>query len=127
MTNLAGLKVLVVEDEASIALLIEDMLEELGCEIARSVAHLSDACRFALLAAVDFAVLDLNLHGKPAFPVAGILHDRRIPFVFSTGYGASGVPQEFRAYPVLTKPFTLDLLRNAIVRAVQPPVGESGS
>jgi hypothetical protein len=79
------------------------------------------------LAAVDFAVLDLNLHGKPAFPVAGILHDRRIPFVFSTGYGASGVPQEFRAYPVLTKPFTLDLLRNAIVRAVQPPVGESGS
>jgi CheY-like chemotaxis protein len=118
MTGLRGLKVLLVEDEGSVALLIEDMLLELGCEIAGSVAHLADACRMAATAAIDVAVLDVNLDGQPAFPVAKILQSRKIPFVFSTGYGASGLPDEFNRHPVLGKPFKTDDLQSGLLRAV---------
>jgi CheY-like chemotaxis protein len=108
----------VVEDEGSIALLIEDMLLELGCEIAASAAHLAQAREVACSAGFDFAVLDVNLAGQPAFPVAKILRERRIPFVFSTGYGASGIPEEFKGTPTLSKPFAVDELREKIAFAL---------
>jgi CheY-like chemotaxis protein len=118
MNGISGLKALIVEDEGSIALLIEDMLERLGCEIAASVARLSEACEVARTATFDFAVLDVNLDGKPAFPVADILRERRIPFVFSTGYGDSGLPAEFNGRPVLSKPFLTRDLQRAILQAL---------
>ena len=114
MNDLTGLKALVVEDEGGIALMIEDMLEELGCEIAASVAHLTQAGDLASTADVDFAVLDVNIAGKPVFPVAQVLRARKIPFVFSTGYGEGGLPPEFAGNPVVGKPFSIDGLRHAI-------------
>jgi DNA-binding NtrC family response regulator len=112
MADLAGMKALVVEDEAPVALLIEDMLLDFGCEIAASAANLDTAREHAHVATIDFAVLDLNLNGSSAIAVAHILRERGIPFVFSTGYGASGIPAEFASYPALAKPFTAeDLLR----------------
>ena len=62
------------------------------------------------------AVLDVNLRGKPIFPVAQILRDRGIPIVFSTGYGAAGMEPEWRAYPVIQKPFAIDGLGAAIAQ-----------
>jgi CheY-like chemotaxis protein len=121
MNDFFGLKALIVEDEGSIALLIEDMLLGLGCEITASAARLSEACEVAQTATFDFAVLDVNLDGKPAFPVADILRERRIPFVFSTGYGASGVPTEFIGHPVLSKPFSIRNLQSAILQALSRP------
>ena len=118
MTELSGLKALVVEDEGSVAFMIEDMLQELGCAIHASVARLEDARRIADTAMVDFAVLDVNLNGQFVFPVAEILRRREIPFIFSTGYGPSGVSDEFRNYPVLSKPFTIGDLQQKLVAAL---------
>jgi DNA-binding response OmpR family regulator len=118
VSDFAGMKVLVVEDEGSIALLIEDMLEELGCEVAASVAHAAAANEVAYTVAADMALLDVNLDGNPVFPVARVLRERGIPVVFSTGYGAGGLPTEFADCPVVGKPFTMEALRAAISAAL---------
>jgi DNA-binding response OmpR family regulator len=114
MTMLTGLRVLVIEDEGLVALMIEDMLVELGCEVVGSIAELSRACEAASAADIDLAMLDVNLAGKPVFPVAEILRDRAIPFLFSTGYGASGLPSEFADHEVLHKPYSNSELRQKI-------------
>lgn len=114
MSPLAGTRVLVVEDEGAIALLIEEMLEEFGCEVVASVARLAAACEIAGSVQVDLAILDVNLAGERVFPVADILRSRQIPFLFSTGYGASGLPAEYAARPVLHKPFSESELQRKI-------------
>jgi CheY-like chemotaxis protein len=114
MIDLKGLRTLVVEDEGAVALLIEDMLLELGCEIAASAGEFGKASELARSANIDFAVLDLNLQGVSALPIAQILRERRIPFVFSTGYGTSGVPQDFDSYPILAKPFVMADLQGKV-------------
>jgi len=132
MPELAGLRALVVEDEGSDALLIEDMLEELGCEVAASVATLSKAINAARTGTFDFAVMDINLDGDLVFPVAQILTERGVPFVFSTGYGRVGVPETFKECEVLNKPFELEefeaklltMLRRA--RVIQPRSADDG-
>ncbi|MCM2458962.1 response regulator [Pseudomonas sp. CG7] len=111
MTPLAGNRVLVVEDEGAIALLIEEMLEEFECEVVASVARLAKACEIARSVQVDLAILDVNLAGERVFPVAEILRGRHIPFLFSTGYGASGLPAEYAGCPVLHKPFSQNELQ----------------
>ncbi|WP_460322485.1 response regulator [Pseudomonas ogarae] len=114
MTPFVGVRVLVVEDEGAIALLIEEMLEEFGCEVVASVARLAAACEVAGSAQVDLAILDVNLAGERVFPVAEILQGRMIPFLFSTGYGASGLPAEYAGCPVLHKPFSQSELQQKI-------------
>lgn len=111
MTLFTGIKVLLVEDEGAIAMLIEEMLEDLGCTVVASVAQLAKALQAANVVDVDVAILDVNLAGERVFPAARILRARNIPFLFSTGYGASGVPGEFADCPVLHKPFAQTDLR----------------
>jgi CheY-like chemotaxis protein len=118
MTDLTGRRALVVEDEGAVALLIEDMLADLGCEIGGSAANLGKACELARTADIDFAILDLNLAGASSIPVAAILSDRHIPFVFSTGYGAAGAPEDFALTPILAKPFVIADLHEKIVAAL---------
>lgn len=118
MTEFRGIRVLVVEDEGVVAMMIEDMLQELGCEIVALVGRFADACRIAAVTQADLALLDVNLSGQRVFPVAEILREREIPFVFSTGYGSSGLPPEFSGYPVLGKPFSARDLRQAIATAL---------
>jgi CheY-like chemotaxis protein len=119
MNALDGLKALIVEDEAGIALLIEDMLLELGCEVAAMAALLPRACELACIEVIDFAVLDVNLNGQLVFPVAEILRGRMIPFVFSTGYGRVGLPGPFANEPVLAKPFAIEELERAVLDALK--------
>ena len=125
MVEVAGLAALVVEDEGVVALLIEDMLLELGCRIAASAARFDAAVELARTAAIDFAVLDLNLAGVSALPIAGILRERNIPFVFSTGYGMSGLPEELNSYPTLAKPFSFDEFRDKVCQALEGTRGAS--
>ena len=118
MSAFTGLKALVVEDEGAVALLIEDMLVEMGCEIVASVARFAEARSVAETAVFDFAVLDINLAGISALSIAHMLRERRIPFILSTGYGASGIPPELTGNPVLGKPFTRAQFRQAIAAAL---------
>jgi CheY-like chemotaxis protein len=111
MADLAGVRVLIVEDEGVVALMIEDMLLELGCEISASAANMAAAQKLAMSGAFDVAVLDVNLAGEPIFTVAEQLQNRGIPFVFSTGYGRAGVPEAFKHCQILSKPFAMEDLR----------------
>jgi len=119
MDELLRLRVLVVEDEGGVALLIEDMLEEIGCEVAASAARLARAYEAAQAETLDFAVLDVNVAGEVSFAFARTLVGRGVPFVFSTGYGNSGLPADLQNRPVLTKPFKLSELRQAMAAALQ--------
>lgn len=123
MSELTGLRVLVVEDEVAVAMMIEGMLQDLGCEIVASVARLPDARQAAAVAQIDLAVLDVNLYGQLVYPVAQILSERGIPFVFSTGYGASGLPSELASRPVLSKPYFTRELETAILTALHDSAG----
>lgn len=102
--RLQGIRVLIVEDETLVALMLEDMLEELGCLVLDIAWRLPQAIKVAETSNADVAVLDVNIAGERVDPVADILERRRIPFVFATGYGAAGLPQRLKAHPVLPKP-----------------------
>lgn len=110
MAEVSGARVLVVEDEGLVALMIEDMLEELGLKVVASAAHVTKACELATTASFDVALLDVNLAGELVFPVARILRDRKIPFLFSTGYGGQPLEKEFSDAPTIGKPFSIDQL-----------------
>jgi CheY-like chemotaxis protein len=110
----APLRILVVEDEMTIAMLVEDMLLELGHQVVDLAMRLPQAAELASTADLDLAILDVNLDGRKSFPIAEILGERGIPFIFATGYGASGVDPAFQGYPVLTKPFLVEDLDAAI-------------
>lgn len=107
---LRGLRVLIVEDEAMLASLLEDYLTDLGCEVIGPALHMKDAIQLAREAAIDGATLDVNIVGEKVYPVADILTERGIPFVFITGYGAAGLRECDRGLPVVQKPHFLETL-----------------
>jgi CheY-like chemotaxis protein len=114
-----GLRILVVEDEMTIALLIEDMLTDLGHQVVGLPMRLPPALEAARTAEIDFALLDVNLDGLMSFPVADVLRARGIPFAFATGYGAMGLDPAFRDEAVLKKPFLMHELEALIARAAK--------
>ena len=113
---LKGLRVLVVEDEALISMLLEDFLADMGCEVVATAARLDDAMAKARTLALDAALLDVNLAGQVSYPVAGVLQSRGIPFAFSTGYGTAGLPDGLEGAPVLAKPFQQEQLAEVLRR-----------
>ncbi len=98
-------RVLVVEDEMTVAMLIEDMVSELAYEVAAVVPRLEDAMRLSDSDDFDVAMLDVHLNGKTVFPFARELEKRGVPFLFATAYGGRGIPLEFQDHIVLEKPF----------------------
>jgi len=107
-------RILVVEDEMLIGMLLEDMLTDLGHEVAAIVPRLKDALAAVERETYDLAVLDVHLHGESAFPVADALIAKGVPFVFATGYGERGLPENYRGRPVLQKPFAKDDLERVL-------------
>ena len=89
----------------AVAMLLEDMLQDLGYEVVGPAARLAAALALAEGEALDGAILDVNLAGEPSYPVAEALGRRGVPFLFLTGYGSAGVEPAFRDRPVLQKPF----------------------
>lgn len=118
-------RVLVVEDEPMIALMIQDMLEELGCEVVGPVAQIEPALALADGEEIALALLDVNLDGEEVYPVADRLQQRGVPIIFLTGYGNAGVDARYRQCPVLTKPFPPAGLKGAVTALMQraPPAG----
>ncbi|PZO46727.1 MAG: hypothetical protein DCF16_18665 [Alphaproteobacteria bacterium] len=120
MTTGGKLKVLIVEDESLVAMLIEDMLLDLGYEVAAIAARLDQALTVAGTIDAHLAVLDLNLNGQRTDTIAEILRARGIPFIFATGYGGAGVTAEWRDVPVVQKPFQQSDLAAALSRLQLP-------
>ena len=104
-------RVLVVEDEYLIRMLLEDMLADLGYAVAEAVGTLAEARKFAAAGAFDVAILDVNVDGEEIYPVADILAQRGLPFVFVTGYGEGSLPAKYRSRPALQKPFQTEQLQ----------------
>jgi CheY-like chemotaxis protein len=115
---LEGLRILVVEDEFLIATLIEDMLETSGCAVAGPVSRLPAAVEAASREECAAAILDVNLAGQRIDPVAEILSQRDIPFLFVTGYAADALPRQHAERPCLHKPFKNVELLAALCRLV---------
>ncbi|HEY0106523.1 MAG TPA: response regulator [Rhizomicrobium sp.] len=109
---------LVVEDEAIISLLIEDMLLELGAGGVRIAASLRAALSALDEALPDLAVLDVNVGGERIYPVAERLEAAGIGFVFATGYGRSGLEPRWAEKTVVQKPFDSGVLRAALAVAL---------
>src|SRR5262245_9782190 len=112
--GIAGLKILIVEDEALVLMLIEDVLEGLGCTTAGTATRLDEALEKASALAIDLAILDVNLNGQHTAVVAQVLQERGVPFLFATGYGPASLPDGFRNVPVLQKPFREADLERAV-------------
>jgi CheY-like chemotaxis protein len=115
-----GLRIFVVEDEAMIRILVADLLGELGHTLAAETGHIDEALRLAQLTEFDLAILDVNLRGKIITPVAELIRARRRPIIFATGYGSEGLPEEFRVFPALPKPYRLETLAAMIDKVVHP-------
>lgn len=111
-----SLRVLLVEDETAIAMMLEDMLAELGYRVIGPVARLDKALAMAQREAVDVALLDINLDGSEVYPVAAALAARGIPFAFCTGYGKAGLRAPYDDHPILPKPFQRRTLRELIAK-----------
>jgi len=108
-------RVLVVEDEYLIRMLLEDMLDELGYGVAAAVGTISEARQIATSGDFNAAILDVNLDGEEIYPIADILAKRGLPFVFVTGYGECSLPEPYRGRPALQKPFQAEQLKSALV------------
>ena len=117
--DLAGKRVFVVEDEMLVSMLLEDMLTDIGCEIVATASRLEDALRHARDAALDVAILDVNLNGQPSYAVAEALAARNLPFVFATGYGKAGLASAYRHLPTLQKPFQSEDVVRALSEALR--------
>jgi DNA-binding response OmpR family regulator len=120
---LAGRRVLLVEDEALVAMLIEDALDSAGAVMLGPYAAVAPALAAIPEALPELAVLDLNLAGESSLPIADELAGRGVPLVFASGYGQAGLPPRFRGRPMLAKPFDpaeLIAVLAALWEAAQP-------
>jgi CheY-like chemotaxis protein len=108
-----------VEDEVMIRMMVADMLEELGYSIAAEAGEIKEAIKLAQSTDFDLAILDVNVNGKVISPVADLIKARKLPFIFATGYGSSGLPEEYRDRPALQKPFQLETLGRMIDSALR--------
>jgi CheY-like chemotaxis protein len=116
VSPLSSLTVLVVEDEPLVAMSIEDGLMEIGARIIGPAGSVSKAMRLIEKGGFDAALLDVNLRGERVDEVADSLAARGIPFVFTTGHGAEGLPENHRGRPVVPKPFDNEDLFDALSR-----------
>lgn len=116
---LSGRNILIVEDEALVAMLLETILEDMGCTPVGPASTVDEG--LALIesgTAMDAALLDVNVAGVKIFPIAEALAARDIPFVFSTGYGEGGLPDEWKGRPTLQKPFSEGAVHEALMTAM---------
>jgi DNA-binding response OmpR family regulator len=114
-------RILVVEDEMLLAMLMEDTLADFGCEVVGPVARIAEGVRLANTERLDGAILDINVAGVEVFPIARELAQRGIPFVFVSGYESTRLPHEWHNRPTLQKPFQPRELAHSMAKAFSKP------
>jgi len=119
-SNPTGLRILVMEDEPLIAMATCDLIEELGHHVVGPFFNIA-ASRAALAGQIDAAILDVNLGGEEAYPIAEELAARRVPFMFMTGYGQESVDMRFRQHTILQKPVIRNELELALINLTSRP------
>jgi CheY-like chemotaxis protein len=117
MNALSGKRVLVVEDEMLVGMMMEDMLADMGVVCVAVCATVADALAELVKTPIDAAILDLNLRGESSIAVADVLTARAIPFAFATGYGDAGEGTAGR--PILAKPYTPDQLADTLSKILK--------
>ena len=118
MKRLSGTRVLLIEDEAIIASMVEDMLVELGATVVGPASSITKGLVLANSEGIDAAVLDVNIRSERVDPIADLLRARHVPIVFATGYGTSAVGKGGN-HPVIEKPYTLEKLAGALMTALK--------
>jgi len=113
-----GRSILVVEDEPLIAMMLEDFLETLGHRVHATCDNVENAMAETEKGGFDLAILDVNLNGETAWPVARALRDKQIPFVIATGGHVESPPSEFKDVPIIEKPYTVDRVTPALEKAL---------
>ncbi|MBB3769757.1 CheY-like chemotaxis protein [Angulomicrobium tetraedrale] len=123
--DLAGRRVFLVEDESLVAMMIEEMIEELGGTVVGTESGINGALDFIASrhSEIDVALLDVNLNGNRSYPIAQAVSGHGIPFVFATGYADNDLLAEWRDRPTLAKPFQLAELEGALALALKPGPG----
>jgi len=121
MESLKGRRVLVVEDEALVAVLIEEALTSAGAAIIGPFAAVAPSLAAIAAEPPEVAILDLNLAGESSLPVAAELVARGVPIIFASGYGAAGLPPKYRERPMLAKPYDPAELLLALVSLLEGP------
>jgi CheY-like chemotaxis protein len=118
LNGLAGRKVLIVEDEPVISMLLEDWLDQLGVGIAGVAETLDEAREAAQRDGFDAAILDVNLRGDMSYPAAEVLARRGIPLVFVSGYAREAVPQGLENALFLAKPYNREQIGTALAKVL---------
>jgi CheY-like chemotaxis protein len=113
-----GIKVLIIEDEFVMAMMLEDMLDQLGCLSVKKAGNFTEAERLIKADQFDIAVLDVNLQGRSTFQLADQLTAKDIPYFFSTGYSKGAIPVPYNQNLILQKPFTLEQLLSHLLKAL---------
>ncbi|MCW3849098.1 response regulator [Sphingomonas sp. LB-2] len=112
---MAAQRILIVEDEPLIAMMLEDFLEALGRELVGVADSVADAIAAVEIGGIDAAILDVNLRGgEQSWAVADALAKAGIPFLLSTGAGGDSIAEAYRGRPTLSKPFTMDAVERAL-------------
>jgi len=112
-----GRRIMIVEDEALVAMILEDQLQEIGLSIVATCASVAEAMMAIERSAPDAAILDVNLGGQLVYPVADRLMDLSIPFVFVTGYGRESIDRRYDSIQVLEKPVERQVLESVFTKA----------
>jgi CheY-like chemotaxis protein len=113
--KLSGQHVLIVEDEYFLAQDLVDYFQDLGVQVLGPAASVSEALRLLESAEVQGAILDVNLRGERVYPVADVLRQRHVPFVFASGYGGELERRAYADVPRCIKPVDFDVLAKTLV------------
>lgn len=110
-------RILIVEDEPLIAMMLSDLVEDLGHEVHGSCETLAEAHASASAGGFDLAILDIHLGDEDIWPVAEAMQQSNLPFLFASGGHIAPPPAAFENVPVLSKPYTIDMLGKCLEEA----------
>lgn len=118
--SLAGTRVLLLEDEPLVSMLLEGMMEDFGCVVFGPFLRIAPAIDFirARHQEIDVAILDVNVGGERSFAVADLLYELDVPFVFASGYDEAGIAERWRMWPNLGKLFYEAELRETLSKVI---------